>query len=273
MRYFIHNPNRQPVSLSSGEVIPPNSFLGRLVPGKDLPPLKADVTVFGLKLFLAGPEGLIQTPGDTAPSEKQREYYKVLTGQQPPAGITRVMLALEIDKALAEQMKAEEEAEPVTRSPEQPRLRARKQRSVKAPVPVAGPGLDVLSGRVYALDHLRFDPLRDLTRATMLVWLGDGPPDLQDMKPPITLMWDAPDSVDEWVLAGLIRLCSAAVRGQDQRVVIVGTHDSINTVSACILREYLGCDAKTAISMMRAAGMKGEMRPELLQTIENYRLT
>lgn len=94
---------------------------------------------------------------------------------------------------------------------------------------------------------------------------------LSEFSVPMILNWNSGDDVDERVLDGVVRMCSSAMKGTGQRVMLTGSQDSIDTIAACILREYLGCSAGVAFSIMRDGNPGCLQKRELTETVLKFR--
>lgn len=83
--------------------------------------------------------------------------------------------------------------------------------------------------------------------------------------------WDVGDDVDEHVLDGLVHLCAYSMKGDGNRVLIAGSFDAVDTVAACVLREYMGCAAPVALSILRRERPGSLMKQELVETVVRYK--
>lgn len=132
------------------------------------------------------------------------------------------------------------------------------------------PAREIVEGRLYAISHDDFVP-DHLEAVTVLVNLSDD----KDLVMPgdgiMNILWSTGDTVDEKVLEGLVRLCSSSMRGMRQRVLLVGAQDAIDTVAACILREYMGCSAVDALTIMRSEHPECMKKTELAETVLRYK--
>lgn len=132
------------------------------------------------------------------------------------------------------------------------------------------PAREIVEGRLYAVSFENFIPdhldavtvLVNMTEEVDLILPGEGI---------MNILWSTGDVVDERVLEGLVRLCSSAMRGIRQRVLLVGAQDAIDTISACILREYMGCSAVDALRIMREGHPECLKKTELAETVLRFR--
>lgn len=131
------------------------------------------------------------------------------------------------------------------------------------------PAREIVDGR---LSSVSFDDFTSdhANGATILVSMGDDR-GMADLPVPLVITWSADDNVDERVLEGIIRFCSSAMKGVDQKVLLVGTQDAIDTVAACILREYMGVSAGVAFSIMRNGHPDCLQKHELTDTVLNFK--
>jgi hypothetical protein len=131
------------------------------------------------------------------------------------------------------------------------------------------PARELVEGRLYsiALDELGTEHLDGVT---VLVNMSDDI-GLADIGVPVTLTWTADDNVEERVLEGVVRLCSSAMKGGKQRVLLVGSQDAVDVLGACVLREYTGCTAGQVFPIMREGHPNSLQKRELMETVLKFR--
>jgi hypothetical protein len=134
---------------------------------------------------------------------------------------------------------------------------------------IGRPARELVEGRLYsiALDELGTEHLDGVT---VLINMSDDI-GLSDLGVPVTLTWVSNDNVEERVLEGVVRLCSSSMKGGRQKVLLVGSQDAIDTLAACILREYIGCTAGQVFTIMREGHPDCLQKHELMETILKYK--
>ena len=132
--------------------------------------------------------------------------------------------------------------------------------------------IEVVSGRLYIA---REDVIgaADFKTATVVVNLSSKKAKVPEVDVDVYLRWDVGDDVEEKMFETLVRMVAGIMRAPKQLVVLVGHHDTCDIAAACILREYLGCKARIAVSILREARPKCLDKPDLLDTVENYRIS
>jgi predicted RNase H-like nuclease len=133
--------------------------------------------------------------------------------------------------------------------------------------------IEVVSGRLYLA---REDVLSksDLKSATVILDLSSkSRSSLGSLDSCVYMRWDIGDDVEEKMFEALVRFSAGMMKAPKQVVVLVGHHDTIDVTAACILREYLGCRPEIAISILREARPKCLNKPDLVETICNYRIS
>jgi hypothetical protein len=60
------------------------------------------------------------------------------------------------------------------------------------------------------------------------------------------------------------------MKGKLQRVLLVGHQDTVDTVATCVLREFMGCDAQTALNVIRNQRPTCMTKSELVETVFKY---
>ncbi len=147
--------------------------------------------------------------------------------------------------------------------PSVPRARQEKTRSVSQRDRYA-----YMTGRLHGVVDTSI-AREDLEHATLVVimsrlWCQQVPRSCG------VLDWPLPEDMDVGAFNGIVRLIASTMGGKNQRVLLVGQVDSIETIAACALREYLGCVPEIAIGMVRACRRKGLNKSELLETVFRY---
>lgn len=216
-------------------------------------------------------------------SERQREYYRFLTGTDLPPVSTRISAAAAIQKALKAFMmvekirnlrRSESQVKQRTASTRKRRqeINGRRRLSASATPPTlyaAADVFEVISGRLHAVETgaFRSELMRDIT---ILIDMAGGLSFVGARKDLVHIKWGATNDVDEELLAGMIRLCATSMHGREQRILLAGARDAIAVISAGVLREYLGCDAATAINIAKGCGLS-IVNSDLIDTVHKYR--
>ena len=134
--------------------------------------------------------------------------------------------------------------------------------------------IEVVSGRLYLA---REDVIgkSDLKAATVVIDLSSGAKgtSLGAWNGSVFLRWDIGGDVEEQMFESLIRLIAVMIKAPRQSVALIGHHDTIDVVAACVLREYLGCKPEIAISILRESRPKCLTKPDLINTVSNYRIS
>lgn len=200
----------------------------------------------------------------------QAECYRRLTGQELPPGMSAREAARAIRKAI-KKLDAPAETPVADRAKTLPKgsstLGAPTSRSAEGTPHVR----EIVPRRLYAVDSEHFQA-RHSTEATVVVVMGP-PLQLEHRSDRPVLTWEAADNVDQRVLEGVVRFVSSSMQGSEQRVLLVGNDDAVDTVAACVLREYTSCSPMTAIGVIRKAGANRLANPDLVATIMSYKLT
>lgn len=239
--YVLYNRGNAPVKLDSGEIVAPCS-LGATFYGRDA--LFENLEEFkrkGLRVFRLS----------SALQLKRRGWDAILydSGDEEPDG-----------KA----------AEPTAQGALTSKSSSRK---ASAPVQSASPApegwMEAIAGRLYFVDGERWSAAQ-APSATVVVDLTAAGVELGNASL-LRVRWPVEENVDELVLEGVVRFCSSAMKGASQRVVIVGSLEAVTTLSACVLKEYLGLNGASAIAVLRATTARGLTEPVLIQTVDRYR--
>jgi hypothetical protein len=133
--------------------------------------------------------------------------------------------------------------------------------------------IEVVSGKLYLA---REDVLgkSELKSATVVIDLSSGSKHVSDSwEGSVYLRWNIGEDVEEKMFEALIRMVSGVMKAPKQTIALVGHHDTIDVVAACVLREYLGCKPEIAISILREARPKCLNKPDLISTVGNYRIS
>ncbi len=133
-----------------------------------------------------------------------------------------------------------------------------------------GPAREVIEGRLFLSDTASFHA-GQLHGISVLVILGGSSELGTDAKDLVRVSWTCENEVDEKVLEGVVRMCASAMKGREQSVLLVGDDDAIDTIAACIIREYLGCGAQTAIGIVRQDDPKRLSRQGLVAAVTNFK--
>lgn len=134
--------------------------------------------------------------------------------------------------------------------------------------------IEIVSGRLYLAREDVFGKA-DIESATVIVDLSSNAKVTNSGAPAgaMYVRWDVGDDVEERMFEALVRFCAGIMRSPKQIVLIVGHHDTIDVIAACVLREYLGCKPEIAVSILRAARPKCLSKPDLLETLINYKIS
>jgi len=132
--------------------------------------------------------------------------------------------------------------------------------------------IEVVSGRLYIA---REDVIgkEDLDVVSVVVDLSSKKAKIPTADISVYLRWDIGDDVEEKMFEALVRMVAGIMKAPKQVVAIVGHRDTCDIAAACILREYLGCKARIAISILREARPKCLAKPDLVDTVENYKIS
>lgn len=131
---------------------------------------------------------------------------------------------------------------------------------------------EIITGRLYLVEAERWRPEFVKGMTVLLDFTDvDLPPKLR--KGLLHAKWHAEDNVDEKVLAGAVRLGASAMTGIEQRVMIAASREAGTVVAACILREAMGINAKTALAIIRGACPWARLEKDFIATIEAYRVS
>ncbi len=129
---------------------------------------------------------------------------------------------------------------------------------------------EVVVGKLYTVnsDELKYDHLEQVTA---LVDLSGDPELIDDRERYLYISWTTSDDVDEGQFEGVVRFCSSVMKSKGQRVLVVGHQDVVDTVATCVLREFVGCDAQTALDVMRQHRQNSMTKSELVETVLKYK--
>jgi hypothetical protein len=132
------------------------------------------------------------------------------------------------------------------------------------------PACVVVRDRLYTICESSFC-VEHLAAVTVIVTLGEVDDLTTGRKNLLRASWVEENEVDEMALEGLIRMCASAMKGKGQRVLLVGNQDTVDTLSACVLREYMGCNADVAISLLRVERPKCLAHDDLVEVIKRFK--
>ena len=137
--------------------------------------------------------------------------------------------------------------------------------------------IEVVSGRLYLA---REDVIgkAELKTATVVIDLsactkGSKNADIGSWNGAVHLRWDIGDDVEEKMFESLVRLVAGMMKAPKQCVALIGHHDTIDVLAACVLREYLGCKPEIAVAILREARPKCLHKPDLVETVCNYHIS
>lgn len=131
------------------------------------------------------------------------------------------------------------------------------------------PAREIIEGKLRSISYDDFS-VEHVDGVTVLVSMGDER-GMTDLPVPFVVTWSAEDAVDERLLEGIVRFASCAMKGINQQVLLVGTQDAIDTIAACVLREYMGASAGVAFAIMRNGHPNCLQKHELTETVLNFK--
>ena len=134
--------------------------------------------------------------------------------------------------------------------------------------------IEIVSGRLYLAREDVFSKA-EARSASVIVDLSSGVKAAASglVDNCIYMRWNIGDDVEEKMFEALVRFCAGVMRSPKQSVLIVGHHDTIDVTAACVLREYLGCKPEIAMSILREARPKCINKPDLIDTVKNYKIS
>ncbi len=261
MRYLLWNPGSVPVRVGEDILLPAGGYSSKIFDRDEIDYLQAelhDKHIRICRIAPMGPDGhrlRRRQPAETSvvePSFRQRELYKKLTGQELAGDVDRIEASRRIELA----MTARNSAAEWDSSFAEQAVSAQPDGSV-----------EVLMNRLFISVSPSFPKL--LEGITVLVNLSGTHIETSDRIAILNL--PAADAVDAMLLAGVVRLCAASIRGVRQRVLLYGTADAGEVLAACILREHLGIPSEQAARILRRVIPNALMKPELINTLGTYR--
>lgn len=265
MQFVLWNPG--PATVRVGDLdLPPETYSRKLLDQDEADFLLPELRTKGVHLYIVTPVDMVgrrprrrrsreegpNTPVEASP--RQRELFHKLTGANFPPDTTRIRASELIDSALRKKWEAEENQAPS----EQP-----------SSTPPSEHVIEVLANRLYLAHAPRFP---ESVEGTTVIINFSGTP-VQAFDKIHILNCPAEDCIDEKVLAGIVRLCAAAIRGLKQRVLIYGSTDSCDVVAACVLREHLAIPAEQAVRILRHVRPTALTKIPLLETLNGYKPT
>ena len=132
--------------------------------------------------------------------------------------------------------------------------------------------IEVITGRLYLAREDVFSRA-DLKQVTVVVNLSSNNNLLAPDCKKVNLRWDIGDDVEEKMFENLVRYCAGVMKAPKQCLAIIGHHDTVDVVAACVLREYLGCKTSIALGIMRGKRTKCLTKESLVSTIDSYRIS
>ena len=129
---------------------------------------------------------------------------------------------------------------------------------------------EVIDAKLYTVAE---DKFRDeyLDEVTAVLNLSGDNSLIPNQEKFVCLNWTTDDNVQECQFEAAVRFCASVMKGKMQRVLIVGHQDTVDTVATCVLREFMGCDAKTALNVMRNHRLSCVTKSELVETVFKYK--
>lgn len=262
-RFVLWNPGPASVRVGDEILIQPCGYSDRIFDQDEIDFLKPEVHAKGIRVCIilpVGPDGRRtrrrrpEGPDLTVPSPRQHELYKKLTGQQLEEGIDRIEASKRIDQALAKRNAAAEHAD--------------RRATAIALVPPEG-SFEILAERLYAAHAPAFP--KKVAGITLIVNWTSTP--VQSADDVFVLNGVEADNIDEMVLAGIVRLVAASMRGIGQKVLLYGAPDAVAVTAACVLREHLSIPAEQAVRILRRVLPAALGEKMLLETVARYRPT
>lgn len=133
--------------------------------------------------------------------------------------------------------------------------------------------VEIVAGRLYLAREDVISKV-DLRASTIVVDLSSKAKNIAALADgSVYLRWDIGGDVEERMFESLVRFVAGMMKAPKQVVAIVGHHDTIDVMAACVLREYLGCKPEIAISILREARPKCLNKPDLVETVGNYQIS
>lgn len=262
-RYLLWNPGSATVRVGEGIVLRAGGYSSKIFDRDEIDFLKAELLDKHIRICLItpmDPDGrrlLRRQPGEQTAAEvslRQRELYKSLTGRDFADNVDRIEASRRIELAMTARDVARE--------------RNLGRATPPASVPLEGL-VEILMNRVFVAVSPNFP--KSVEGITVLVNVSGTHIETSDRIAILNL--PAEDTVDEMLLAGVVRLCAAAIRGIGQKILIYGTEDASETIAACILREHLAISADQAIQIMKRVKSSALRKSELIRTVQSYRPT
>ena len=130
----------------------------------------------------------------------------------------------------------------------------------------------IIKDRLYTIRHDLLKP-EHFENITAIFNLSDKKDLVLNPEKYIYTYWMTDKNVDEDIFFAIIRYCSALMKCDNQRVLLIGYQDAVDTMAACVVREYTGCDAKIALEVTRASRPFCLTKSELIETVFNYKIS
>lgn len=128
----------------------------------------------------------------------------------------------------------------------------------------------IVENKLYTISEDGYDD-GALNKVTAIVNLTTDPGLVVEPEPFLYVCWSTSRNVNRETWEGLVRLCSSMIKGKDQRVLVIGLQATIDTLAACVLREYLGVNAETAVLIIRTNRTHCLNQSILIETINGYK--
>lgn len=140
--------------------------------------------------------------------------------------------------------------------------------------PKPGPGgpFEILGGRLFIVDAEQWRP-EFIRGVTVLIDLTEGLVLQKSKKDFFHARWCAGENVEAQVLEAVVRFCASSMVGAKEHVLVAASQGAGMVIAACVLRERLGVDAKTALSIIMASCPWGRLEKEMIATIQSYRVS
>lgn len=132
--------------------------------------------------------------------------------------------------------------------------------------------IEVIPNRLYLAREDVFNKV-DMKKISIVINLSSNPKLICPCGKYINLRWNIGDNVEEKMFEALVRFCAGAIKAPKQCLALIGHHDTVDVLAACVLRDYLGCATSIALGMMWEKRPKCLTKPGLVETVEQYKIS
>ena len=129
---------------------------------------------------------------------------------------------------------------------------------------------EVVVGKLYTINYKSLKP-EHFDDVTAVVDLSGEAGLIDEPGRYVCVTWATSENVDEGQFEGVVRFCSSVMKGRGQRVLVLGHQDTVDTIATCVLREFVGCDAQTALDVIRSHRSNSMTKSELVETVFRYK--